>query len=970
METSPINKETYPLMHAYVSPVRKPTREIIGREQEKVQIKAGLARPELSNILLLAQAGIGKSTLVEAVAQDDISATYMEMDVALMISDLRTNEELASIIKMIFNEAEAFVINEKTDLVLFMDEFHQIAQISASAVEAIKPVLAQSGTRGIKVIAATTYEEFHEWIAPNQPLMERLQRINLAQPDKATTLKILEGMAKRYGVYDQLYGSPVYELIYEYTNRYQESSAQPRKSILLLDAMVGWHRETGRRMNVELLQDVLQLATGIDAAFRVDGAHIEKALNAKVLSQQYAVRQVARRLQLTTADLHDKSKPMASFLFTGSTGTGKGTLVNEDIPVFDPTGSVAWKKAGNLVPGDQTFTREGAPQKVLGVFPQPAQDLYKVMLSDGRSLITDGPHLWGVYPSLCDRSRGLTVLSTETLALRLAEAESRKTRKLRYSIPMNQPVQWPEADLPVAPYALGALIADGALTASVQPLVLSSDDEFIVAKVAEQIGAVGYDRLRRTHGREDGLSYSNYNWYFRSGKKARRGVGRVAKKDIIGDIPELMNVYSSQRRVPERYLTASVEQRWELVRGLFDSDGHIGGKDGGRFNISYATSSKGLAEDVRHLLYSLGVIASISFSDRHNGSSAKPSREYRVHVRSQQADKHRFFSLPRKLEIAARAAEIVQTKPFDTDYVDIVSVTKLDRQEETVCIYVDHPEHLYQAGRDFIVTHNTELTKQMAHLLFGDDQRHLIRFDMSEFSEHSSIEFFRTELTKAVWNMGNAIILLDEIEKADLNVVRLLLQVLDDGRLTDMHGRTVSFLNTYIVMTTNAGKEIYRIISTYDQDDSGSGDPMKERMSEIRRSLTDTAGFPPELLGRIDTIVPFQPLSPATQRSIIMRKMKNICIEIYTKHRVKIDVDPRVAEYLTLNDINVDSDEGGARRAIAKLTDEFTTEIAQHINTYPEEKHLRVEVEGVLRSDNKANVKTKARIVVGKVLSY
>lgn len=964
METSPINKETYPLMHAYVSPVRKPTREIIGREQEKVQIKAGLARPELSNILLLAQAGIGKSTLVEAVAHDDVSATYMEMDVALMISDLRTNEELASIIKMIFNEAEAFVINEKTDLVLFMDEFHQIAQISASAVEAIKPVLAQSGTRGIKVIAATTYEEFHEWIAPNQPLMERLQRINLAQPDKATTLKILEGMAKRYGVYDQLYGSPVYELIYEYTNRYQESSAQPRKSILLLDAMVGWHRETGRRMNVELLQDVLQLATGIDAAFRVDGAHIEKALNAKVLSQHYAVRQVARRLQLTTADLHDKSKPMASFLFTGSTGVGKMTADCTPVPVYTEDGSVAWKKHGDLVVGDRVFQRDGSVQDVLGFFPQGKRDMYRVTFWDGRTLDVGGPHLWPVYTARMrsNKHSGKPVEPKIMTTLEMVERGVVRTypgddrKYLKFFIPANGAVQWPERQLEIDPYVLGAFIGNGCLTQSA--LTLSSDDAAVVSRIGEAIGVTP-----KKKGEYD------YSWLFPTGEKWGIGDRLIQTADFFASTPSLINCYSADRRIPEQYMMASIEQRWELVRGLFDTDGTIDATTG-RFNVSYSTFSKGLAEDIRSLLFSLGVSNTLKTYTRTK-DDGRVLVEYDIHVKVGNEDKEQFFWLPRKRQIAAAAAEATagreRVKKFDM--VGITSIEKLPEQQSASCIYVSGEEHLYQAG-EFIVTHNTELTKQIAHLLFGDDQRHLIRFDMSEFSEHSSIEFFRTELTKAVWNMGNAIILLDEIEKADLNVVRLLLQVLDDGRLTDMHGRTVSFLNTYIVMTTNAGKEIYRIISTYDQDDSGSGDPMKERMGEIRRSLTDTAGFPPELLGRIDTIVPFQPLSPATQRSIIMRKMKNVCIEIYTKHRVKIDVDPRVAEYLTLNDINVDSDEGGARRAIAKLTDEFTTEIAQHINTYPEEKHLRVEVEGILRSDDKANVKTKARIVVGKVLPY
>lgn len=963
--TDAIDSEQFPNLATFSAPVVVAERKIVGRDQEIVSLLAAMHRPELCNVLLLGPAGSGKTALVQAASLADTKRSYREVNLAGMIQACKAIEDLGGMLKNLFDEAESYAV-DGDELVLFIDEIHQVVMLSPSAVEALKPVLAASGARGLRIITATTYDEFHEHMASNLPLVERLQRINLSEPDRQTTVEILKGMAVRYEVAEQFYNDQIFEVIYEYTQRYMPMSSQPRKSILVLDAMVGWHRQTSRPMDMRLLADVMRESANVNVTFRVDATRIKQELDRVVFAQTTATALVSDRLQICVADLQDKTKPMASFLFAGSTGVGKGTLVNEDIPVFDPTGSVAWKKAGDLVPGDQTFTREGTPQKVLGVFPQPVQDVYEVTLSDGRSLVTDGPHLWGVYPSLRDRSRGLTVLSTETLALRLAEAGSRETRKLRYSIPMNQPVQWPEADLPVAPYALGALIADGALTVSVQPLVLSSDDEFIVAKVAEQIGAVGYDRLRKTHGRKDESFFSNYNWYFRSGKKARRGVARVAKKDIIGDIPELMNVYSPQRRVPKRYLTASVEQRWELVRGLFDSDGHIGGKDGGRFNISYSTSSEGLAEDVRHLLYSLGVIANISFSDRHNGTSAKPSREYSVHVRSQQADKHRFFSLPRKLEIAARAAEVEQVKPFDTDYVDIVSVTKLDRQEETVCIYVDHPEHLYQAGRDFVVTHNTELTKQLSNLLFGDGDRHFLRMDMSEYSQASAVDRFRDTLTQMIWNSPYAVLLLDEIEKADKEITKLLLQVLDDGKMSNKDGREVPFINSYIVLTTNAAADIFQSIGQYSEDSAGSDKAMKENRSLIRKAIGNVSGgkFPVELLGRIDEIIPFVPLDRPTQRKIVISKLGKIRREVMLKHRVALKVSDKVIDYLIEDRGETDASLGGARGAISLMTSEVVAPLATFINAHPNERSVRVDVVGDLVSDNKEKRTTDAYVSV------
>lgn len=959
--------EQYETLAAYSDPIKAAERTIVGRDYELSQLMAAMERPELCNALLIAPAGSGKTALVQELMRKDTGRKYLEIDLSRMIADLRNLEEMASRIKTLFDDAERYAAQEGHGLVLFMDEFHQLVQLSSAAVEGIKPVLAASGARGLRIIAATTNEEFHEHISKNQPLVERLQRISLSPPDRKTTVSILRGMAERYEVADQFHDDHLFELIYEYTERYVPESSQPRKSILVLDAMVGWQRHTSRPMSKDLLADVLKESREVNVAFRVDAVKIQEQLDRKVLNQELATGVVARRLQLCVADLQDKTKPMSSMLFTGSTGVGKGTLVDEQVPVFTEDGSVAWKKAGELASGDQVFSATGTPETVLGVFPQRKQDVYRVSLSDGRSLVTDGPHLWGVYPSKRDRQRGLTVLSTQTLALRLAEAGSRKSRKLRYSIPMNQPVQWPEAELSVHPYAMGAIIADGALTKTVGPLTLCSDDEFVVEKVSKLIGAVGYDRAARVRRRPDGsLRPANYDWSFRSGGQARRGVARVQKAAVIGAFPEVMDRYSKDRRIPPQYLTASVEQRWQLVQGLFDSDGHIGGKDGGRFNVSYSTSSQGLAEDVRHLLYSLGVMASISHIDRDNGQGSV-SREYTVHVRSQQAQKLRFFTLPRKLEIADRAAQVVQGKPYDTEYVDIVSVEKLEEQQETVCIYVDHPDHLYQVGRDFIVTHNTELTKQLSRLLFGDDQRHLIRFDMSEYALDESMDRFREELTMRVWNTQHAVILLDEVEKAASTVTRLLLQVLDDGRLSNRHGRETSFLNSYIILTTNAASEIYSRMSSYIEEGASVEDTMKRYMKLIRSSIVETTGdnrFPPELLNRIDVIAPFQPLGLDVQRKIVLVKLQEMAREVKAKHGVTIAVDKKVVQYLVDDLSDTSTDSGGARGIVAKLTDEVTTSIAAYINAHPYEKSLRVEIEGDLVSDHKDMLESDARVRV------
>lgn len=574
----------YETLFGYTTTVKAAEREIVGREYEFSQLMAAMSRPELCNALLLAPAGAGKTAIVQMAAHRDTERVYREVDLAKMIAGLANPDEMAALLKRLFDEAEAYCAEEHRELVLFIDEFHQVIQLSAAAVEALKPVLAASGARGIRVIAATTTDEFDEYVKPNQPLVERLQRIIVNPPDKKTTVRIMRGMAERYGVGEKFIDDHIFELIHEYTERYVPASTQPRKSILVLDSMVGWHKFTKRPMDRALLADVLMESVGVNVAFRVDAAGIKTELDRRVFSQDWATTVVAKRLQLCVADLHDKTKPASSFIFAGSTGTGK-----------------------------------------------------------------------------------------------------------------------------------------------------------------------------------------------------------------------------------------------------------------------------------------------------------------------------------------------------------------------------------------------TELTKQLAALLFGDARHHLIRFDMSEYARDSSLDLFRTEVTSRVWHTSHAVLLFDEIEKASALVTRMLLQVLDDGRLTDAQGRQVSFLNTYIVLTTNAGSEIFETVAQYNVDDTGSGKELEGKMKELRRSLSSTQGdnkFPPELLGRVDAIVPFQPLSRSTQRKIVMSKLESFVQEVLTKHGTRVLIAPRVVDFLVEDKADTDSNAGGARAAISLMTDSVGAAVAAFINRHPGERMIQVDVSGELKSENKERVRSEVEVVV------
>ncbi len=192
----------------------------------------------------------------------------------------------------------------------------------------------------------------------------------------------------------------------------------------------------------------------------------------------------------------------------------------------------------------------------------------------------------------------------------------------------------------------------------------------------------------------------------------------------------------------------------------------------------------------------------------------------------------------------------------------------------------------------------TELSRALAELLFGNAQR-LQRFDMSEYASYESYERLiggtknPGTLTEAVRRQPFSVVLLDEIEKAHVNVFDLCLQIFDAGRLTDSSGRAVSFRKSIVIMTSNLGAKI--------QTDSGIGFdgkvPPPPGDDEIQRAIGQF--FRPEFLGRVDHIVRFDALSPETADLIARREVQSVLKRGgLTRRGVSVDVDAAVFGHL------------------------------------------------------------------------
>jgi len=194
----------------------------------------------------------------------------------------------------------------------------------------------------------------------------------------------------------------------------------------------------------------------------------------------------------------------------------------------------------------------------------------------------------------------------------------------------------------------------------------------------------------------------------------------------------------------------------------------------------------------------------------------------------------------------------------------------------------------------------TELARSLAYVLF-DDENALIRLDMSEYMEKHSVARLigappgyvgyeeGGQLTNAIRRRPFAVILFDEIEKAHQDVFNTLLQILDEGRLTDSQGRTVDFRNTVIIMTSNLGSEMIMEAGARDEE---SFKEVKERVLERLRSF-----FRPEFLNRVDEIVTFHPLSREHLRKIVKIQVSRLVKRLGDQH-IELELAPEAEEYL------------------------------------------------------------------------
>ena len=233
----------------------------------------------------------------------------------------------------------------------------------------------------------------------------------------------------------------------------------------------------------------------------------------------------------------------------------------------------------------------------------------------------------------------------------------------------------------------------------------------------------------------------------------------------------------------------------------------------------------------------------------------------------------------------------------------------------------------------------TELAKSLAEAMFGDENS-MIRVDMSEFMEpHSVAKLIGSppgyvgyddggQLTEKVRRKPYCVILFDEVEKAHPDVMNMLLQILEDGRLSDSQGRTVNFKNTIIIMTSNIGA---RLITDHNKlGFSGNSNEKEENKNEYEDTKKAVMAelkkeFKPELINRIDDIIVFHKLSDDNVKAIIDIMLKEVAKRL-KKQEIKIEISDDVKELIAKKGVDKDYGARPLRRAIQNMVEDKIAE--------------------------------------------
>ena len=398
-------------------------------------------------------------------------------------------------------------------------------------------------------------------------------------------------------------------------------------------------------------------------------------------------------------NIFDSGKHYSEIAFTGSIGTGKAQP--EDALIMGPNG---YFKIGDAKVGMKVFGEDGKLHNIVKVWPQGEQPVYRITFNDGSSVECEEDHLWNIRRAGFDSKQRVHLVSQgkgwETKSVRWLltqqlwinankkDKNGHRQAQRQFYIPVTQPLQFESASkLPIHPYLLGLLIAEGSLTDYIGISIYESDIQKKVNSILSE-----YDCYLKLESEKDPGAWQIC-------MKNPNTVKLHPFKKIIGALH--LNVKSIDKHIPKMYLYSSVNDRIQLLQGLFDGDGCI--QEG---QYTYSTSSKQLYDDVVFLIESLG--GSVYLRDgKDSWYTLNGERIYTGHKNWEF-----YFKFPKSIIPFTSQKHIKRfgkgTKFDRTHIFRFIDKIEYVGKKNCLCITTDNPESLY-ITEHCIVTHNSSM---------------------------------------------------------------------------------------------------------------------------------------------------------------------------------------------------------------------------------------------------------------------
>jgi len=919
---------------------------VVGRKNEIKRISQILSRRKKNNPVLVGEPGVGKSAIAEGIAQLIVEGKVPEnlknkriitLDMGSLVAGTKYRGEFEQRLRGIIKEME-----ENRNIILFIDELHTI--IGAGSAQ---------GSLG-----ATTLDEYRKYIEKDAALERRFQKVIVDPTSKSETLEILKNLKERYEDFHQVvYTDDALKACVDLTDKYMSEKFMPDKAIDAMDesgAKVHVNKaivvpkkiqdleKKIKKINTEKEQFVeeqkfelaaekrdveRELAKELEAERKVWEAERSKfreivtkddiaevvALMTKipidnvstdennklklmsnkvkdiVIGQDEAVDKLVRAVKRARIGIKDPSKPVGSFIFLGPTGCGKCHGKGTKILMYD--GSI--KNVEDINIGELLMGDDSTPRTVLSL-ARGKDKMYRITpLNGGEPFVCNEPHILSL------KTTGTNNIVNIPLNDYLGESKWFKhTHKL-----WRTNVEFESKMIKIDPYFMGLWLGDGN---SHNVGITTADSEVVdyVYKTAKEWNL---------NVRKDELENNKSNTYVLTGDIK----GEYHNNNLMTTFREynLMNKYkekdiANSKFIPDDYLYNDSTVRKNVLAGLIDSDGW-------HHQNCYLISTKynKLADQILFLSRSLGYRASKT-PKIVNGQTY-----YSINICGDLSDLN--IILNRKKSTSRKQKKNVTLTGFDVEYIGVDNYYGFEIDSN----------HLYLLG-DFTVTHNTYLSKVLAKELFGSEDS-MIRIDMSEYMEKHTVSRLvgappgyvgyedGGELTEAVRRKPYSIILLDEIEKAHPDVYNILLQVLDDGVLTDSYGRRVDFKNTIIIMTSNAGSRKVKDFGTGIGFSLNTDDSQKDKNKVIDKELKKI--FSPEFLNRIDEVIMFNSLTKENIGNIVDVEIKST-IQRLKEIGYEIHITKSLKDYLFENGYDEEYGARPLKRSIQKNIEDNITD--------------------------------------------